>query len=106
MVPGIVPDRLKPGAIEQAQRVTHDALHAAWGSKMRSGVWWLERFGKSADELYRSIAATPVVNGAPAVEAEALEILRDNPRAALVVAVAVVAGPNPERPPRPAGWIR
>lgn len=89
-MPAILADRHAPGAIEYAQKVTHDALIYAWGTKRRSGIWWVQRPGRSGRVLYTDLLERDL-------EPEEADLLANNPRAVVVVAFAIVAEGEPER---------
>lgn len=99
-VPAIVPDRTEPGAREFAQQVTHDALIRLWGPQRRSGIWWIERSGAAGAQLYADLMDSV----GEEVEPEADDLLRNNPRALVVVAWAITTeGKAPNLPTK--GWV-
>lgn len=89
-VTAILDDRHDQAAVDGARRITHDRLIAAWGDKRRSGIFWLEQVGKSAIALYKQTSGNP--------QPEPLAMLERNPRAMVIVAGAIVEGPEPPNP--------
>lgn len=84
--PAIIADRHEPGILDQARKLSHDALIKEVGRARRSGVWWTETMGVSA--LHRYLQLNKDYDQTP--DPEALDRLTDNPRGALVIAWCLV----------------